>query len=105
MKEELNMVKEDKSPFTIGLVTFVAFVVLGLIPLLVYLIDWVFPIQSSLMIMASTLTLISFALIGYLKGAVNQTSKFKSVFSTLFLGVSAALVAYFIGDVLEKMIY
>ena len=40
MKEELEMQEETKSPFAMGAVTFVSFILVGLIPLLVYVYDY-----------------------------------------------------------------
>jgi VIT1/CCC1 family predicted Fe2+/Mn2+ transporter len=38
MKEELGLIEENKSPFKIGLITFLSFLLLGFIPLLVYVL-------------------------------------------------------------------
>ena len=48
MKEELEMSKETKSPFQMGLVTFLSFISMGFIPLTVYLIDYFSPLQMQL---------------------------------------------------------
>lgn len=104
MKEELEMIEEKKSPFKIGGITFVSFVVLGFIPLIVYVVDFFSKLTIDLMLASSTLTMLSFALIGYLKGVVNHTNKLYSIVSTVMMGVSAALVAFYVGDFLEKMI-
>jgi VIT1/CCC1 family predicted Fe2+/Mn2+ transporter len=107
MKEELGMMENSKSPFKIGLITFVSFLLLGFIPLFVYVADFIFEgftTNGNLLLWSSSLTLFSFAAIGYLKGVVNQKNKFYSVLSTLMMGLFAALVAYYVGDVLEKML-
>jgi VIT1/CCC1 family predicted Fe2+/Mn2+ transporter len=107
MKEELGMMENSKSPFKIGLITFVSFLLLGFIPLFVYVADFIFEgftTNGNLLLWSSSLTLFSFAAIGYLKGVVNQKNKFHSVLSTLLMGLFAALVAYYVGDVLEKML-
>jgi vacuolar iron transporter family protein len=104
MKEELGMMKTEKSPFKIGLITLISFVVLGFIPLIVYLVDFFIPLTINLMLWSSSLTLFAFALIGYLKGVVNHVNRYLSILTTVFMGVAAALVAYYVGDFLEKMI-
>lgn len=104
MKEELEMIEEKKSPFKIGGITFVSFVVLGFIPLIIYVADFFRELTIDLMVTSSSLTIFSFALIGYLKGVVNHTNKLYSILSTVLMGVSAALVAFYVGDFLEKMI-
>ncbi|MFC2109217.1 VIT1/CCC1 transporter family protein [Bacteroidota bacterium] len=105
MKEELEMIEEKKSPFKIGLITFVSFLLLGFIPLWVYVVDFLNEdLELNLLLWSSSLTAMSFALIGYLKGVVNSKNKTYSVISTVLMGVSAALVAYYVGDVLEKFV-
>lgn len=104
MTEELGMIKEQRSPFKIGLVTFISFLILGLIPLTVYVFDFINPIEGHLFLIACLLTFLAFSLVGYLKSYVNQTSKIKGVLETLLLGAAAAGVAYFVGDFLEKLL-
>lgn len=105
MKEELEMQKETKSPFQMGLVTFISFILLGFIPLIVYIIDYSGQqVSGDLFWISSMLTFITFAGIGIAKGQVTQTSKLKSMLETLFLGGSAAILAYFVGGFLEQMI-
>ena len=103
MKEELEMIETSKSPFKIGLITFVSFLILGFIPLLVYVLDIIVDIKGELLLWSTSLTFFSFALIGYLKGVVNNKNRFYSVLSTVLMGATAALVAYYVGDFLEKL--
>ena len=104
MKDELEMMQEDKSPIYIGAVTYVSFILIGLIPLIIYVVDYFNPIQHSLFLTSSILTAIGFMIIGLLKAYVNQTRFWKGVFETLLLGGIAAIVAYFVGDLLESII-
>lgn len=103
MKEELEMIKESKSSFFMGLATFSAFIVLGLIPLLVYVFDYFKPIPNSLFLISSLMTALAFVVIGFAKGLMNETNKLKSVLETLLLGASAAALSYYVGAILEKM--
>jgi VIT1/CCC1 family predicted Fe2+/Mn2+ transporter len=41
-------------------------------------------------------------LVGWMKSLVNQTPPFKSIAETLLLGLLAALVAYYVGDLLAQ---
>lgn len=104
MKEELEMMKQLKSPFAMGLVTFISFILVGLIPLLVYVLDYFVtsPINQ-LFLTSIVMTFFAFFVIGFLKSIVNQTSKLKSIAETLFLGAAAALLAYYTGKMLEKL--
>jgi len=58
----------------------------------------------NLILWASVLTLAAFGIIGYLKGVVNQKNRFWSTLNTMLIGAVAALVAYFVGQVLEGII-
>lgn len=104
MKEELEMMEEQKSPILIGLMTWVSFMLIGLIPLTVYVLDFIGVAFENLFVWASILTGTGFIIIGVLKGYVNKTSIIKGIAETLFLGVIAALAAYFVGDFLEQLI-
>ena len=88
MKDELNLMEETKSPFKIGLATFLSFLVVGFIPLLVYLWTFFYPSPINIFFWTSVLTGLAFVLIGALK--------------TLSLGLLAAIVAYYVGDILEN---
>ncbi|MBK6949112.1 MAG: VIT1/CCC1 transporter family protein [Haliscomenobacter sp.] len=104
MKEELGMMKEERSSFKIGLVTFMAFLAVGLIPLLVYVWDFIAGFPGNLFLTASLLTAIAFAVIGLLKTYVTETSRWRGILETLALGVIAAAVSYFVGDFLEHLV-
>jgi VIT1/CCC1 family predicted Fe2+/Mn2+ transporter len=104
MKNELELVENSKSPFQIGLVTFLSFISIGLIPLSVYLLDlFTIPIHN-LFLWSCLLTGLGFIIIGFLKSKVTQSGILKGVSETLILGTLAALVAYFLGDFLEQVI-
>lgn len=106
MKDELNMIEESNSPFMKGLTTFISFLLVGFIPLMTYVADYIFNIKESfnLFFGAAFLTSIAFIFIGYLKSIVTQSNRFKGIIETLSLGIIAALVAYFVGELLEKIV-
>ena len=104
MKEELEMAEDQKSPYKIGFVTYISFILIGLIPLTVYLIDFFYPFPGDLFVWSSLLTAAGFIMIGWLKSFVTQTNIARSIFETLILGAIAALVAYYVGDFLEHII-
>ena len=104
MKDELEMIEEDKSPFGIGFATYISFIVIGLIPLATYVWDYVAPVKIDLFLLASILTGLGFIIIGYLKSKVTKTNVGKSILETLLLGALAAFVAYFVGDLLEYLL-
>lgn len=104
MKEELEMIEPKRSPLKIGLVTYTSFILIGLIPLSIYVWDYFYPITSSLFVWSASLTAIGFIIVGVLKSYVNQTNKIKGVVETLILGMLAALVSYYVGYFLEMLI-
>ncbi|MGD8425977.1 MAG: VIT1/CCC1 transporter family protein [Balneolaceae bacterium] len=104
MKEELEMMKKDKSPFAMAVVTFFSFILVGLIPLLIYILDYLSASHIGHLFTSSIImTTLAFIGIGFLKSLVNQTGKLKSITETLFLGTAAAILAYFTGNILEKL--
>ncbi len=102
---EHGMIKEEKDPKINGFMTFLAFCVLGSVPIAPYAYSFVSgnEIQNKFVI-ACVCTGIAFGLIGYMKGIVNNTNKGRAILETLLLGGIAAGVAYFVGDWLEKII-
>lgn len=104
MKEELEMAEETKSPIAMGGVTFMSFLLFGFVPLLIYVVDFLNPLTQNLFFVASVLTACCFISIGFLKSAVTDSPKFRSILETLLLGGAAATLSYFVGDLLERLI-
>ena len=104
MKEELGMMEPSRSPITIGAVTYFAFILVGFIPLSLYLYDYAFAFNGNLFLATCMLTGMGFAIIGWLKSFVTETSIWKGVLETLVLGALAAGVSYWVGDILERLI-
>lgn len=101
MKEELEMTKDDKTPIKTASVTFISFVVVGTIPLISYLFARENQQSALLFIWSCILTGIALAIIGGLKSKVTEQNMFKGIIETVILGGLAALLAYYVGDVLE----
>lgn len=104
MKEELEMMEEQRSPLTMGAVTFASFVSIGLIPLLIYVYDYVSPLHTNLFFISTAMTSAAFLFIGWLKTYVTQTSRWKGMLETLALGSAAAALSYVVGSWLEKLV-
>ncbi len=104
MTEQLHMKQDGKSPFWIGATTYISFILIGLIPLTVYVLDYIHPLDTRLFLSSAVLTALGFGFIGWLKSRVNEVSVFKGIFETLMLGGIAALVSYGVGDLLEKLL-
>ena len=103
MKEELEMSEETKSPVAMGAVTFFSFQLFGLIPLMAYVVDYAVGLETNLFTLSSLLTALIFMLIGLLKATVTQTKVLRSIVETVFLGGAAAVLAYYVGNVLEQL--
>jgi len=100
LTEELGLRLDLPSPWVAALTTFAGFCVAGLLPLLPYLLpglpaSWVFPVSS-------VATALAFLGIGVLKGRVLHHPLLKSGIQTLFLGGTAASLAYVVGVLLRE---
>jgi VIT1/CCC1 family predicted Fe2+/Mn2+ transporter len=105
MKEELNEFEEEKSPMMMGFVTYMSFIAIGLIPLLAYLGEMVFPVEGvSTFAMACVFTAIGFVAIGVMKSRISGSNPLKAIGETLLLGSVAAGLAYYIGYFLEMIV-
>ena len=94
-----------ETPAGDGIATFLAFVVIGVIPVLVYVVDVLLGLKTentTLFAISSFLTGAAFMGIGILKGQMTKTSPLKGALETLFLGGVAAVLAYLLGDVLAR---
>ena len=91
-----------KEAFTTAIATFSAFLMVGIIPMLPYIYGVFINVnRMTVFIMSLVMTLISFMLVGYLKGRVTSMSRTRAAIETLLLGGAAALIAYGVGDVLS----
>jgi VIT1/CCC1 family predicted Fe2+/Mn2+ transporter len=104
MRNELEMMEEQRSPLWIGMATFISFIIVGLIPMIMYLWDFISPVELDLFFMTSVLTAVGFIGVGWLKSLVTEVSIIRSIGETLILGALAALVAYYVGDFLEHLV-
>ncbi len=104
MKEELEMQEETKTPIGMGAATFAAFLAMGFIPLIAYIYDYVVETQFNMFLVSSIMTGLTFMGIGFMKSRITGTSHIRGIFETLVLGGAAAILSYFVGDWLEKII-
>jgi len=104
MKEELEMTKDERTPLKTAAATFLSFLLIGFIPLLSYIFAGVLSLSaSSLFFSSCVLTAIGLAIVGSMKSIVTEKNKWTGIMETLLLGGLAALLAYYVGAVLEKM--
>lgn len=99
--------KEDHdSPLAASIATFVSFILIGLVPLMVYLIDFILDLDMTnhqLLTYAVILTLVAFGLIGLLRARVTKIKKRKAILESLGLGAAAAIISYGAGNILERI--
>jgi VIT1/CCC1 family predicted Fe2+/Mn2+ transporter len=96
--------ESQKSPTWIGGITYASFILIGLVPLGIYVVDMLHPIGEHLFAISCLLTSLGFIAIGWLKAYVNRTQYLKGILETVVLGSLAALLAFFVGDILEKLL-
>lgn len=104
MKEELELSPSPKSPFKVGLYTYLSFLAMGSVPLISYVYAFLAGGFSNSFFWSLVLTTVCFISIGYLKSFVIQTPKLRSVLETVLLGSAAAAVSYFIGGWIEQLV-
>lgn len=93
------------SPLRTAGATFISFIVMGLVPLLVYIYSYMNGTgHERLFLYSCVLTGTSFLLIGFLRSHVTRAKWYRSMLETLLLGGIAAVLAYYAGSILEGMI-
>lgn len=98
--------KSSEMPLRMSLATFIAFVVVGFIPLIPSVVDLSMGLGidgHQIFVMSSALTLVAFVWIGIAKARAVSTSVARSVVESLILGIAAATLAYCVGNLLESL--
>ncbi|MGH1482733.1 MAG: VIT1/CCC1 transporter family protein [Geminicoccales bacterium] len=97
--EEHGIPAVDRSPIMAGLMTFFAFLVCGLVPLLPFIVGVEASVSLSVM-----MTALVFFIIGSLKSRWSTSSWWHSGAETLTIGLAAAGVAYAVGLALKDLV-
>ncbi|MFH1409366.1 MAG: VIT1/CCC1 transporter family protein [Nanoarchaeota archaeon] len=103
MVDELGLLESQKSPWKSAGATYFGFILIGLIPLLSYVVSAFFPLPNPFFI-AIILTGIALFAVGAVKRFVTKTSLWKSAFETVFIGGAAAVIAYYVGFFLRWVV-
>ncbi len=104
LQDELGLPLEGPSPWRAAAMTFVAFVVVGAIPLLAFIADLLVPGGFPAAFPVSVvLTGVAFFVVGALKSRVIGEGWLASSLETLSIGGLAALLAYGIGALLRGL--
>jgi vacuolar iron transporter family protein len=99
MREEHGMPAMTRSPFTAGLVTFIAFVVCGAVPLIPFALMLDDPIRPAVI-----MTGLTFFAIGSLRSIWSPTPWWRAGLETFAIGMLAAGVAYLVGYLLKGLV-
>jgi VIT1/CCC1 family predicted Fe2+/Mn2+ transporter len=102
VSEEWKLPLQTANPYRAGAVTFGAFCLAGLVPLVPYTLSSLEP--SQMFLVSSVATAITFLAIGLIKGRVTNIPVLKSGLSTLLTGGGAAVVAYVVGHLLRGVV-
>ncbi len=105
-RQELNLrAFKDKLPLRSALATFIAFLLIGLIPLVSFVFSFLTGSFAQYQFTLSyILTGIALALVGWFKGHVTNKNPFRSATETLVIGGIAALLAYVVGYALQTFV-
>ncbi|MGI9516641.1 MAG: VIT1/CCC1 transporter family protein [Pirellulaceae bacterium] len=103
--DELGISLDGPNPFRAALTTFIAFNVVGVLPLLAFIFGLFVPVTEGSMYAASTvMTGIAFFLVGTAKSWFVDQRWYWSGLETLFVGGIAALLAYGVGMMLRGIV-
>ena len=100
LTEELGLQAQGRHPVRAGVATFAAFVIVGLVPLLPFLLPQLDPRHR--FVISCVSTAIAFTAVGVVKGLLVEKSPARSGVETLLTGGTAASLAYFIGAWLQR---
>lgn len=105
LQDEHGLSLQGGNPLIAGSVTFAAFLLAGVLPLLSFLANWLWPGLIAAPFQVSVgLTLLAFFAIGAAKSRYVSQSWFRGGIETLVIGGVAALLAYGIGASLKGVV-
>ncbi len=105
LKEELGFADEGISPWKAGLATFTAFIFVGLLPLLSFLVRLCAPeLKFNPFFVSAVLTGAAFFIVGAFKSRFVGEKWFRAGLETLVVGGAAAGLAFAAGAILQKFV-
>lgn len=105
LTEELGLSRERSDPLRAAASTFLAFVVVGAVPLIAYVVEEVdATLLRSPFLWSSVLTGAAFFVVGALKARFVEENRWRSGLETLAVGGTAAALAYGVGNLIEKVV-
>ena len=105
MVDELGQTLEGPSPIIAAVTTFIAFCVVGLLPLLAFIYGYFVPTEELTLYWTSVaITALAFFSVGTTKSVFVNQSWIRSGMETLIVGGIAALLAYLVGLLLKGVV-
>jgi VIT1/CCC1 family predicted Fe2+/Mn2+ transporter len=108
MKEELGLIEDGRRPIDAAVTTFAAFNLIGLVPLLPFVVMFLSGLSAASTSSAFAYSIVStgvaFFLIGWIKGRIVQKPLIRSGINTLLVGGIAAAVAFAVGYLLNLVV-
>lgn len=105
LTEEWGLQLESPAPAKAAVVTFVAFLMAGLVPLVPLLLAFTGRLSSSQIFAASaTATGVTFFVTGMFRGRVVRQSMLRGGVETLAMGGAAAALSFFVGSLLRGLV-
>jgi VIT1/CCC1 family predicted Fe2+/Mn2+ transporter len=107
LTHEFNVIEENINPIKGALSTFVAFQLVGLIPLLGYVIQPLLGIKDERVLFWTTCvaTLGALFLVGTIKSRFSSRHWVLTGTETMVIGGFAASIAFFVGEILSKLLH
>ena len=105
IQEEHGLSLTPVNPWAAGGATFAAFILVGVVPLLTFLANWLVPdFIAEPFWWSCVLTLVSFFVVGMFKGRYVDHAWYWSGLETLVVGTAAAVIAYGVGVLLRGLV-
>ena len=97
--------QEVRHPIKTGSATFISFIIIGLIPLLPFLLAFVSSVVDAIKFSLSIIfTGIALVIVGAIKGKIVNKHYFRSALETLIIGGIAASLAFIVGYLLKGLL-
>lgn len=103
LQEELGLALDRPNPLQAALVTFGSFIAIGILPLIVFLIDYFIPLREPFFY-SSILTAVAFFAVGAVKARFVSQKWYLAGLETVAVGGIAAALAYVVGMALKSVL-
>lgn len=100
LSEESKVNANEKRSFSQALVTFLAFSLVGLIPLVPFLLALCITLPANNFFLSILFTFIAFVFMGYMRGYILKKNKFAMILESVGIGTLCASVAYIVGQLI-----